>query len=188
MQNDHWLLVGLDSAYREWELPNDQATWLSTLLENSGDRRVVLFTHHQLFSWAEKTHVTMRSQLGQLLTNKRLFAWYWGHEHRCMLYDRHPAWGIYGRLVGHSGYPYFRDHFTAGKIDSTGQQGSEWRKVEAKDMVPGGLLLEGPNPYVKDHEEEYGPNGYMTLELDGRQLNEIVHAPDGSVSYSRALT
>ena len=54
-------------------------------------------------------------------------------------------------------------------------------------MVPGGLILEGPNPYIPGHEHEYGPHGYMTLEFKDEQLNEIVHAPDGSPVYARQL-
>jgi hypothetical protein len=50
-----------------------------------------------------------------------------------------------------------------------------------------GLILEGPNPYIPGHVNEYGPNGYMTLEFNGQHLNEIVHAPDGSVAYAREL-
>jgi len=187
LQNDHWLLVGLDSAYKEWELVNDQVGWLKGLIANAGDRKVVLFSHHQLFSWMETPKSKMQSALGDLLTNKKIYGWYWGHEHRCMLYDRHPQFGIYGRCVGHSGYPYFTDKNNAGTVSAPGQQGSVWRTVGMKNMVPGGMILEGPNPYVKDHEKEYGPNGYMTLELDGNRINEIVQMPDGSRAYEREI-
>ena len=187
LQNDHWLLVGLDSAYEEGELAHDQVAWLQGLLMQSGNRRVILFTHHQLFSWAEKFEATLQAQLGELLTSKRLFAWYWGHEHRCMIYDRHPVWNVYGRCIGHSGFPYFRDKLTAGSVVEHGPQDTAWRKVDFKNMVPGGLILEGPNPYIPGHEHEYGPQGYMTLEFNDDHLNEIVHAPDGSTAYERRL-
>jgi hypothetical protein len=187
LQNDNWLLVGLDSAYKEWQLANEQVEWLKGLLANAGHRRVILFSHHQLFSWMEKPKSKMQAELGELLTDKRIFAWYWGHEHRCMVYDRHPQWNIYGRCVGHSGYPYFRDKINSGTIVAHGSQDSTLRKVESKNMVPGGLILEGPNPYVKDHQNEYGPNGYMTLELNGDRLNEIVQMPDGGIIYEREI-
>ncbi len=185
LQNDHWLLVGLDSAYKEWELVNDQVDWLMNLVANAGSRRVVLFSHHQLFSWADKAETKMQSQLASLLNNKKIFAWYWGHEHRCVIYDQHPMWGIFGRCIGHSGYPYFRDKFKEGSTVQQGPQGSSWRKVDTKNMVPGALILEGPNPYIPGHTNEYGPNGYATLELDGEHLKEIVQMPDGSVAYEK---
>jgi len=76
LQNDHWLLVGLDSAYKEWELVNDQVGWLKGLIANAGDRKVVLFSHHQLFSWMETPKSKMQSALGDLLTNKKIYGWY----------------------------------------------------------------------------------------------------------------
>jgi hypothetical protein len=187
LQNDHWLLVGLDSAYKEWELANDQVTWLKGLIQNASDKRVILFTHHQLFSWKETPNSKLQSAVGELLAQKKIFGWYWGHEHRCMVYDRHPVWGIYGRCVGHSGYPYFADKTDVGSIAQHGPQDSVLRRVETKNMIPGGLILEGPNPYVAKHENEYGPNGYMTLELSDNHLNEIMQMPDGSVAYKRQL-
>jgi hypothetical protein len=187
LHNDHWLLVGLDSAYEEGRLAHDQVAWLKGLLATAGDRRVILFTHHQLFSWAEETKAKMQSQLGDLLTSKRLFAWYWGHEHRCMLYDQHPVWNLHGRCIGHSGYPYFRDEFTQGTVVAHGPQDTAWRKVASKNMVPGGLILEGPNPYIPGHEQQYGPQGYLTLEFSGEHLHEIIHTPDGSKIYEREL-
>ena len=187
LQNDHWLLVGLDSAYKEWELANDQVTWLKGLMANAGNRRVVLFTHHQPFSWKETPNSKLQSAVADLLTQKKIFAWYFGHEHRCMIYDRHPLWDIYGRCVGHSGYPYFKDKTDAGSIKERGPQDSAWRRVESKNMVPGGLILEGPNAYIQKHENNYGPNGYMTLELTDDHLNEVVQMPDGSVAYNRPL-
>jgi hypothetical protein len=187
LQNDHWLLVGLDTGYEEAELAKDQVDWLKGLVAGAGTRRVVLFTHHQLFAWAERAKGELQERLSDLLTSRRIFAWYWGHEHRCMLYSQHQDWGLYGRCVGHSGYPYFHDKFTEGVIDQHGPQDTTWRKVDKKNNAPGGLILEGPNLYIKGHENEYGPHGYMTLEFDGARLNEIVHAPDRSVVYEREL-
>jgi hypothetical protein len=187
LQNDHWLLVGLDTAYEEGKLANDQLAWLSQLMATAGNRRIILFTHHQLFSWAEDPSTELQAQVVHLLRTKRIFGWYWGHEHRCMLYDKHPFWGLYGRCVGHSGYPYFRDNFTEGTIIERGPQDTAWRRVEEKNMVPGGLILEGPNMYIPGYTEEYGPNGYVTLQLTGAHINELVHMPDGSVAYEREL-
>lgn len=187
LQNDHWLLVGLDTAYEDGRLAGGQVAWLRQLVDEAGDRRVVLFSHHQLYTWVDRPDAKLQTQLAELLADRKLFAWYWGHEHRCMLFDEHPAWGIRGRCVGHSGFPYWRDRFDVGTVEARGPQDTAWRRVGAKNMVPGGLILEGPNPYVLGEENRYGPNGYMTLEFDGPHLNEIVHAPDGSVEYERQL-
>jgi hypothetical protein len=189
LQNDHWTLVGLDSAYRDphnARLTDDQIAWLRAIVEQAGSRKIVLFSHHQAFAWLETAKEKLVEQLAEFLMGKKIFAWYWGHEHRCVIYNQHPGWGLYGRCVGHSGYPYFRD-----KLDGFPKEPdfpkATWRKLQAKNLVPGGLVLNGPNPYVEDHPDEYGTQGHMTLEFDDGRLNEIVHLPDGTRVYERQL-
>ncbi len=183
-QNDYWVLVGLDSAYEEHDLKGNQVAWLRNIINNSGDRKIILMSHHQPISRFESQGLKLVEKVGEFLGAKKIFAWYWGHEHRCMLYDRHPAWQMYGRTVGHGGFPYFRD-----KLDGAPEEPGlpKWYRVGASNMIPGGLVHDGPNAYLKDHEDEYGPNGYMTLEFDGSHLIEIVHEPDRSVIYQRQL-
>jgi len=94
---------------------------------------------------------------------------------------------VYGRLVGHSGYPYFADSTDGGTVGPKGPEDAVLRRVEMKNMVPGGVILEGPNPYIPKHEKEYGPNGYMTLEIDGEHLNEVVQMPSGETIYEKQL-
>src|SRR6266550_2156028 len=184
-QNDHWLLVGLDSAYADPDLRYDRArltvdqvSWLTNLANNKGNRKMILFSHHQPVSWFDVQKGDMNNQLGSLLMDKKIFAWYWGHEHRCILYDQHPSWGFYGRCAGHSGYPYFRDKLDTAPVEQ--KIGAvKWRRMPAASFAPSGLILDGPNPYIIGEEEKYGANGYITLEFSDDKLNEIVHAPDG---------
>ena len=77
------------------------------------------------------------------------------------------------------------DRFTS--FVQHGPQDTTWRKLDFKHLVPGGLILEGPNPYIPGHVEQYGPHGYMTLEFSEAHLNEVVHAPDGSIASERQL-
>lgn len=183
-QNDHWMLVGLDSAYKEHDLAGDQAAWLRNIIANAADRKIILMSHHQPISRLENQGPKLVEKLGEFLNAKKVFAWYWGHEHRCMLYDKHPAWEMYGRTVGHGGFPYFRDNLS-GVPEEPGLP--NWYRLETSNMIPGGLVLDGPNDYITGHENEYGPNGYMFLEFNGPHLNEIVQEPDGTVVYERQL-
>ena len=77
LQNDHWLLVGLDSAYEEGELAHDQAGgWLQSPVD--AVRQPPGHPLHPPPSsspGAEKFEATLQAQLGELLTGKRLFAW-----------------------------------------------------------------------------------------------------------------
>lgn len=184
LRTNHWLLVGLDSAYEGHDLAHDQAGWLERLLEDAGDRQLILFSHHQPFSLLGSQGPKLLTKLSQVLEQRGVFAWYWGHEHRCVLYDRHPAWRMLGRCVGHGGFPEFRDKLSEFPTEDGYTQ---WRRLPSKNLVPGGIVLDAPNPYIEGHEEEYGAHGYLSLEFDGPHLAETVHLPDGTKLREREL-
>lgn len=184
LENDSWLLVGLDSAYKDHDLAGSQVQWLEKLLKKAGDRRVILFSHHQPFSLFDGQGPKLVSKLGKLLTEQRIFAWYWGHEHRCILYHPHPVWAMHGRCLGHGGFPHFRDDLAHLPVNEGGKQ---WRSIGGKNLVPGGIILDSENPFIPGHEDKYGAHGYLTLEFDDAHLNEIVHDPDGSRIWERQL-
>ncbi len=182
LQNNHWILVGLDSAYADHDLHGDQVAWLERIAASAGSRKMVVFSHHQPFSLLDSQGPKLVTKLGSLLSQRKIFAWYWGHEHRCVLYDAHPAWGVLGRCIGHGGYPHFRD-----KLAHLPSDQPKWRRLETKNLVPGAVILDAPNPFVEGHAEEYGAHGYLTLELDEARLNEVVHDADGTVLRARQL-
>lgn len=185
MRNDHFLLLGLDSAYDEHDLAGDQAQWVRRQVDRAGNRKVILMSHHQLFSLGESQGAKLAAKLGDLLNSGRIFAWYWGHEHLCALYDRHPLLKLHGRCVGHSGYPYFREDFGNNVVATSGKL--RWLKVAGHGTVPGGIILDGPNPYVEKKSEKYGPNGYMSIELGAGRIVERVHDADGRVVHEGTI-
>jgi hypothetical protein len=182
MQNDRWLLVGLDTAYADHDLHGDQVAWLEGLVSRAGDRKLILFSHHQPFSLLDSQGPKLVAKLANLLSAKRIFAWYWGHEHHCVLYEAHRAWGLLGRCVGHGGFPYFREEQFGQAPDRP-----TWRRLESKNLVPAAIVLDGQNPYVKDHEKEYGPHGYATLEFEGGDVFETINDADGTVLRAQPL-
>jgi len=192
LQNDFWLIVGLDTGYREsifnqWNggIENNQVDWLNKLIDQAGGRKLVLLTHHQPFTLLDpKLDNNMPEKLGEILTGQKIFLWYWGHEHRCVIYDQHPLHGYYGRCCGHSGYPYYRSDLGNAPQDP---DFGDFRRIQGRPGVPGGLVLDGPNPYVTGHEDEYGTQGYMNLIFDGASLHEQTLRPDGSVIWDRKL-
>ncbi|HEV7891672.1 MAG TPA: hypothetical protein VGP08_13610 [Pyrinomonadaceae bacterium] len=187
-QNDHWIFVGLDTGYEDKDLARNQAQWLREIAKNRGSRKLILFSHHQPLSWLEEQHPKMTGKIGDILTGGHVFAWYWGHEHRCVLYDRHDPWFMHGRCVGHGGYPYFRKPWAdmGGKVDP---ENKNWVLLGKKNFAPGGRAVDGPNPFIGDGDDpnRYGPQGYMSVEFSGPHINEVVHLPDGSVIYERQL-
>lgn len=181
-QNDDWLLVCLDSSYADHDLYPEQTPWFDSLVAQAGKKRLILFSHHQPYSLLDVQGPKLIAKLAKYLESKRIFAWYWGHEHHCVLYDAHPVWGLLGRCIGHGGFPYFRDASLGPAPDKP-----RWVRLDSKDLVPGGVLLDGQNPYIRGHEREYGPHGYAVLEFDGPGLKELVVDCDGNTISSQPL-
>ena len=183
LANQHWLLIGLDTAYTDHRLHGNQPEWLYELLGRYDGRKAVLFTHHQPFSLVEDPADRLIGQLSTMLEQKRIFAWYWGHEHRCVIHDRHPVWQMHGRCVGHSGFPEFR-HKSLGPPPAT----PTFVRAQRRGLItPGGLLLDGPNRWVAGHEGEYSPHGYVVLELDGPRLIEEYYEAGGTLLHRQTL-
>jgi hypothetical protein len=186
LENDHWILAGLDTAYFEHDLDDDQVRWLDRVVDRLDGRRLVLFSHHQPFSLLASQGPLLQKRLAHLLAAGIVYAWYWGHEHLLAVYERQPAWRMNGRCVGHSGYPYFRP--VLGDAPKTGlPEGLDFRTVPPRGLVPGARILDGPNEYLGDRADKYGPNGYMRLELRGSTLHEAVIAPNGVALWEQDL-
>lgn len=182
LQNNNWLLACLDTAYADHDLARDQTSWLAQLISQCGDRKVLLFSHHQPFSQLDVQGLSLVAKLLPQLQSRRIYAWYWGHEHRCVMYEAHPAWGLLGRCIGHSGFPEFRkDAWGTAPAQPT------WLKLPATTEAPAADVLDGSNPYIKGHETEYGPHGYVTLEFENKKLTEKVHLPDGTPVWSQQI-
>lgn len=178
LENGHVRILGLDTGYVEGDLAGAQAAWAAELVASAGHRHVILLSHHQPYSLREKNYTALTDRLRPLLDSGRIFAWYWGHEHRCVMFDPHPTWKLHGRCIGHSGYPYFRDKFKhdAAKVNS---DGSCWYR-ETRDGSPAGFILDGENPHVADKASKYGPNGFAALELTPTAIVERILSADGA--------
>jgi hypothetical protein len=184
VQNKYWTLIGLDTAYKDHDMPDEEVAWLKGIMSRAGSRRIVLFSHHQPFSLLDAQGPNLVHKLSDLLEARRIFAWYWGHEHRCVLYDPHPKWGLFGRCIGHGGFPYFRDQLGPAVTKLT------FKKVrgDEENGVPGALILDGPNEYVTSDPSQYGPHGYASLVFDEWQMREFLHRPDGVTIQTKLLT
>jgi hypothetical protein len=110
LRTGHWQILGLDTAWKDEDLEDPQAEWVSATVSGDG-RKVMLLSHHQLFSAYEtaKSGAPLTNKLKAVLDAGRVRAWFWGHEHRCMLYHRH-ANVEFGRCVGHGGVPVYMSH------------------------------------------------------------------------------
>lgn len=179
VQNSDWVLVGLDTAHTDHDLDAEQVAWLRAVAQGAGRRKLVLFSHHQPFSRLDAQGPKLQAALADLLGSRAVTAWYWGHEHNCILYDRHPRFGLLGRCVGHGGIPHPRESEVVDAPTDRAVGGVAWKRLGATPDAPGCLVLDGPNPLVPGEENKFGPHGYLTLEFAGPRLIERVHLPDG---------
>ena len=192
LQNDHWLLAGLDTAYVDHDMDPRQVTWLEQLAAGRGQRKLVLFSHQQLFSRLDSQGDKLVAKLQTLLTTRQITAWYWGHEHQCVLYDKHPDWGLIARCLGNGGIPEPRKREVRNAPPERSASYITWKRLEAdpqrKPWSPRCLILDGPNPDVKGREDDFVPHSYMTLRFDGPRLTERVLLPDGTAIFEQTIT
>ena len=186
LANDLWAIVGIDTAYEDHDLDDDQMRWLNRVVERLDDRRLILLSHHQPFSQLDGQGPKLTRRLGALLEGQRVFAWYWGHEHLLALYEPHVKWGLHGRCVGHGGFPYFRKTFGAAPTVRLKDR-QVFRVLPGVGEVPGARVLDGPNDYLGDRADRYGPNGFVRLRLDGPVLHEEIVTPAGQVLWQGDL-
>ena len=128
LQNDYWQFLAMDTGHNDHDpvtvstnmtslvnIPGwSEANWHLNKIQQAGNRRIALFSHHQLFSPFSSVG-TMNNQ--QYAYNPNLYSnfqsvlskidiWFWGHEHTLALYD--PYMGLVrGRCVGASAVPVF---------------------------------------------------------------------------------
>ena len=104
LENDNWRLIGLDTGYVEHDLNVEQVKWLTALL-NESDKKNILLSHHQPFSGYESSgggEERLQNWIKNLTA--KITAWFWGHEHLCVVYKSYK--GIKGRCIGHGCFPY----------------------------------------------------------------------------------
>jgi hypothetical protein len=188
VQNANWLLAGLDTAHTDHGLDAQQVTWLTSVVQRAGQRKVILFSHHQPFSRLDRQGPELQAALADLLQNEAITAWYWGHEHDCIVYDRHPGFGLLGRCIGHGGIPSPRKMEVMDAPVDRRLNGVAWMRLSANADAPACLVLDGPNPLVKGEEQKFGPHGYLTLDFKGTDLVERVHLPDGTEIFAGPVT
>jgi|SRR5579859_2562593 len=110
LANDDWLIAGLDTAWDDHALKDPQADWLGRLLDEAADggKKAILLSHHQLFSARDSIPDDLERKLGPVLDRHPAFAWFWGHEHRCVAYKPDPR-AKYARCIGNGGVPAYID-------------------------------------------------------------------------------
>jgi len=132
LSNNWWQLHGLDTAYEAFSLggaPNSttlkpQWDWLVGNINSNPGKKNILLSHHQPIS----AHLTefgqsypLRQEFYQLQSatqTRAIFAWFFGHEHRCTIYDDSKTY-FKARLIGNGSIPHLPQEETAAEKDNT---------------------------------------------------------------------
>ena len=121
LENERWLLLGLDTGYHDnrvfdaHDLYGTQNQWAYEKLSAAPGKKGIVLSHHQPFSAYEKGGEKILDKMRPALDENLIRAWFWGHEHRCTLYEERE--GIkYPRCIGHGGIPFYVEtaHLPAG--------------------------------------------------------------------------
>jgi hypothetical protein len=165
LENTHWQLFGLDSAYDDGDLYGDQARWVWEQRTRAKQKAGVLFSHHQLFSPYEGGSPKMQARLERVLSEGLIRAWFWGHEHRCALYK--PTQNIqYPRLVGHGGVPV-------------------WASTKPS---PPGVIYEYQEYFFGGVGEKFARFGFAILDFDADKIAVRYVNERGEEHYREVLT
>lgn len=121
LENDDWRIIGLDTAYDYGRLKGpDQSPgiaaqwdWLVALLRKNDGKANIILSHHQPVSahaGEYKDSQGLRDDVEALLKTEgvredAIFAWFFGHEHRCAIYDD-KATHFNARLIGSGCIPH----------------------------------------------------------------------------------
>ena len=155
MHNEHFLILGLDTAYHAESLlyedgkldEEKQLPFIRDQVERArvSNVRIIVLTHHNGLD-LENKKTKLWNQLRPTIPGP--FTWIWGHLHAGVVHR--DVDGVSGRCVGHGGVPY--SPFTA---EEEGRHQWAERQLANDAREPNRAL-----------------NGYYILELEGGELCE----------------
>lgn len=141
-----WDETGLHDKRDDCGLQDPQGQYVGRLAKE-GERRMVMFSHHPLFSGDEPDHY-LKNKVSTALETGRVHAWFWGHDHVAEAYKEANR-VKYPRCVGHGGIPVHKRILPSPKLlwreDSSKWDGIEWWTVFGFAV----LDVDGPNITVR---------------------------------------
>jgi 3',5'-cyclic AMP phosphodiesterase CpdA len=130
LQNDDWMFLAMDTGFHDnnpftvstnmtqlvtqdgWS----EAEWHLNQIKNAGDHKIILLSHHQLFSSfgsvgsVDEVNYAYNPNLYEIFAPllPKVEWWFWGHEHTLGIFDAYIGLKR-GRCVGASAVPVFQD-------------------------------------------------------------------------------
>jgi hypothetical protein len=167
LENDNWVIIGLDSAfyapklkfYLEGNIDAIQQQFLRN--EAAKDKHTVILTHHNGLNLDGTSSTLLWSSIISCLrqSSQKLF-WYWGHEHAGVIYN---------------------DKECAAKCRCAGHGALPWGKASILAANPNVLWYED-RPAGDPFDTVRVLNGYVELLLDGPSLKETFYDENGGIA------
>jgi hypothetical protein len=201
LANDDWNVVALDTAWRhpELDIRGDQLFVEGDLGHLHGSqvdevlrcaretgKRLLVLSHHQLYSAYDDHRIALgpdrpdttplQEELKPVLDEREIDAWFWGHEHDCLAYER--GFGGVGaaRAVGHGAVPTPVRHTAATPLG-----GAYPPFVVKPDPYEGASAALRALAWEYRDVQEDAPlmarRGFAVLDLDGRDL-QVTYVDD----------
>src|SRR5271170_5012648 len=151
LSNNWWQLHGLDTAYESFSLggaPNSttlkpQWDWLVSNINSNPGKKNILLSHHQPISahmMEFEQSDPLREEVYQLQSatqTRAIFAWFFGHEHRCTIYDDTKTY-FKARLIGNGSIPHPPQEEVAAEKDNTQSSTTPFVAVNKATVVDKG--------------------------------------------------
>jgi predicted phosphodiesterase len=163
LQNDQWQLQCMDTGYNDHDLKDVAADithlepaeteWHQSQLLAAGSRKIILISHHQLFSafatigaGYQNPFLTKNLADWRAAGVSNITVWLWGHEHLLEIYAPPASDGsglpVLGRCVGHGAFPIF---------DNSGDYNKQPQSpipLQTADGFPNGYIQTGVDGQV----------------------------------------
>jgi calcineurin-like phosphoesterase family protein len=207
LKGSTWDVVGLDTAYKDpvaaFEagdlflfgrlgfLHGSQSQYVNDL-KPDGNRRLLLLSHHQLFSAYDddiSRESVLRKKLRPTLDGKGVDAWFWGHEHDCLAYEAFRGVRA-ARAIGHGAVPTLR------RSDPPGTLVDPAHRV-VKPTAPADTPADHPLRYVEweyrdfetgDDGEDWAKHGFAVVDMSPDRLQVRCVDQNGEVYLTETIT
>lgn len=192
LRNSNWQLQGMDTGFYDHDLfkvgedvthlHSSEIAWHQNKLDSAGDRKVILFSHHQLYSSflainKQTYNPALYQPFQKSIESGQVVSWLWGHEHLLEIYGPHLGLKS-GRCIGNGAFPELISSNPYTELDPS----------KYSDIPP---LLQDPSTgtfYQTGSSEEVINHGYAILNLSEQSAEASYYqVPGDGMSQSSSL-
>lgn len=185
LYNDNWQFQGLDTAYQPFSISGGkddarlkvQYDWLTKSIVENPDKRNIFLTHNQPVS----AHIPEFEAAQHLMNEVRIlledcgglsiYGWFFGHEHRCTIYDdnaRNPDALFRARLIGNGSIAHHPQEEVLAEKDDSQASTTPFLKVNSRAL---------------DEDHEVAVSTFALLTLDGPNIDVQYIDEDDKLFY-----